>query len=824
MACQEYTVLYTHQKTKKSKVWQDGILKSTVGGNKAVLCDVKGQVLDSIFVKFQVKSGDDLESERYLITVEAEKKSGIDGDNSLPKNTEVPMLTTNNLRTRASSLHVPVGLKRKSTGFQGPRHVEKKMATVKESVATASPKCPESSFPSQFYVSSPLFSAAYQKKEEANLLPVFKGDALMSSSNIESITSVSFMPYTDDHKVVQNVSYSTGSADTQHLKPESYLENGLFNLNYKAINSVAVSQNIRSKGQIIELLKSKTPLFSMEQKHSISPECEHTTTSNNLPLTTSQFPADSLPLSEPSRSTDFLIQQKMSPEFGSVNSTKKESTEHIQGVQSTAKNVQTKSRWDAYLPSHVPEEPPDLSDTGHNDKNISDLQPVIKDLKEVGDDNRNQYDGDTKIPQIPSSLGISSSSISETFVTKQPHSSIVIESSTNIGNKSGVVSLEAFDANLSKSNECPMADNLEAFCYQSQNELCSVISSENFSDRELGNPAKQFIQVNFDVLDIQDFSDTEDGECHADSALSQQLVGLKAEREVSVEKISKEKTCITKGKDNMQSAFLQGSNMNCTCDKMFEDAKKSVAKCNFLSEYSETAFVDDTVRANAIAAQNSNTHTDLDYTGRNLVKGNDVGCGMNKKCPTQTSHLQTEVISYVHPHSNIFFMDKNNKGIESGRNNSQLPSVHICDDMALVSPLLAVEESNSSDGFPQHIANKHDAAPESSYDRPSAHTLDCETFSDGTQMCKKELEDLIGPPETFNGFTKENEKNSSASSLPKLTNGFSLLRSLTEHSTALESLQMIEESPGLSYQRGTLDSETHIQRRTQRLLAFIFRL
>uniref|UniRef100_A0A8D2L1M0 5'-3' DNA helicase ZGRF1-like N-terminal domain-containing protein n=1 Tax=Varanus komodoensis TaxID=61221 RepID=A0A8D2L1M0_VARKO len=34
MACQEFTVLYTHQKTKKSKVWQDGILKSTVGGNK----------------------------------------------------------------------------------------------------------------------------------------------------------------------------------------------------------------------------------------------------------------------------------------------------------------------------------------------------------------------------------------------------------------------------------------------------------------------------------------------------------------------------------------------------------------------------------------------------------------------------------------------------------------------------------------------------------------------------------------------------------------------------------------------------------------------
>uniref|UniRef100_A0A8C3SS21 5'-3' DNA helicase ZGRF1-like N-terminal domain-containing protein n=1 Tax=Chelydra serpentina TaxID=8475 RepID=A0A8C3SS21_CHESE len=34
MACQEFTVLYTHQKTKKSKVWQDGVLKTSIEGNK----------------------------------------------------------------------------------------------------------------------------------------------------------------------------------------------------------------------------------------------------------------------------------------------------------------------------------------------------------------------------------------------------------------------------------------------------------------------------------------------------------------------------------------------------------------------------------------------------------------------------------------------------------------------------------------------------------------------------------------------------------------------------------------------------------------------
>lgn len=689
------------------------------------------------------------------------------------------------------------------------------MATLKEPVATASPKYPESSFPSQFYVSSPLFSIDYQKKEESNLLPGFKGDALMNT-----ITSVASTPYIDDHKVIHNVSYHTGSADTELLKPESHLANGLVNLNDHASYSMAVSQNIRSKGQIIELLKSKTALLNREQKP-ISPKSEHTTSPNNLPLIKSQF-CPGLTLSEPPRSPGFLIQRKMSPELGFVNSTKKEPIRHVQTVQSTAKNVQTKSRWDAYLPSYLPKEPPDLDNTEHN-KNTSDLQPVIEDLKEGGDVNRNQYNkDDTNIPQVPASLGISSSPISESSVTKQPHSSTVIESSSvNIDNNTDVLSvdsiqnsdcvmLDAFNANPSKSNKFPVADNLEAFCHHSQNERCSIRSSENSSDGELGDPAKQFIQVDFNVLDIQDFSDTDDGECRADSALPQRLC-LKAEREDSVEKIGEDKTCINEGKDNMQPALLQGNNVDCTlqsCDKMSEEAKEDVAKCNFLSEYSEAAFVDVMVEANAIGTQNSDTHTGLDYIGTDLLKVNDIDCGMNKY-HTRTSRLQTKAISYVHPHSNISFMDKNNKGVVAGKNNSQLPSVHICDDMAVVSPLLAAEKSKSSDGFPRYIANKHDAVPERSYDRPRAHPLDCETFSDETQMHRDELEDIMGAPEALNELTEENEKNFSASGLPKLTNDFSLLRSLTEHSTALESLQMIEESAGLSSQRGTLP-EKHI--------------
>ncbi|XP_026524406.1 protein ZGRF1 [Notechis scutatus] len=101
MAYQEFIVLYTHQKTKKSKVWQDGILKAAFGGNKANLFDDKGQLLDSIFIKFQIKPGDDFESERYLITVESENVSKTDYNQS--KNTEKGKLRSNSLKSLATS-------------------------------------------------------------------------------------------------------------------------------------------------------------------------------------------------------------------------------------------------------------------------------------------------------------------------------------------------------------------------------------------------------------------------------------------------------------------------------------------------------------------------------------------------------------------------------------------------------------------------------------------------------------------------------------------------------------------------------------------------
>ncbi|RDD41438.1 Protein ZGRF1, partial [Trichoplax sp. H2] len=67
-------VLYTHQKTKKAKTWQDGILKWKNTTNKAMLYDeTASSLLDSIFIKSEKLSCNmDLETDRYLILIDEE--------------------------------------------------------------------------------------------------------------------------------------------------------------------------------------------------------------------------------------------------------------------------------------------------------------------------------------------------------------------------------------------------------------------------------------------------------------------------------------------------------------------------------------------------------------------------------------------------------------------------------------------------------------------------------------------------------------------------------------------------------------------------------
>ncbi|XP_041252764.1 protein ZGRF1 [Onychostruthus taczanowskii] len=254
MASQEFTVLYTHQKMKKSKTWQDGILRVRTGRNQATLFDDKGQCLESIFIKSQVTPGDDFESERYLITVEAVRGSEKPSEEQ-PRKAETPAVNRNCAKPALPPpIHLPVGLKRKFTGFQGPRQVEKKIPAVEDEgkpAALPSSKECQGSFPSQFYISSPLFSTV--RKKDAGTNPSAgsqeegcrdNGREQMSVSSLLSAPCSDSWQETEEHNSHQLVG-----------KLESPLLPG----------HTGVSQHIRSTAQIIALLKAKPAQGHREQ-------------------------------------------------------------------------------------------------------------------------------------------------------------------------------------------------------------------------------------------------------------------------------------------------------------------------------------------------------------------------------------------------------------------------------------------------------------------------------------------------------------------------------------------------------------------------------
>uniref|UniRef100_A0A8B9TRV9 5'-3' DNA helicase ZGRF1 n=1 Tax=Anas platyrhynchos TaxID=8839 RepID=A0A8B9TRV9_ANAPL len=255
MSAQEFTVLYTHQKMKKSKTWQDGTLRMRPGGNK-----VKNSAL---MLCHSVNAGDNLESERYLITVEAVKVNEKPCEDQ-PRKAEIIEVNRNGVKPGIlPSRHLSVGLKRKFTGFQGPRQVEKKTPTMEdeENPATSftSKQC-QGIFPSKFCITSPLFSTIGEKNAETKLSTDFHDDELTNNNRDHGSFSLVSPQFLDTCNEIEK-----RSSHQSIVKPESPLITGHTKSYNQTTGRGAVSQNIRSTAQIIALLKSKTTQACREE-------------------------------------------------------------------------------------------------------------------------------------------------------------------------------------------------------------------------------------------------------------------------------------------------------------------------------------------------------------------------------------------------------------------------------------------------------------------------------------------------------------------------------------------------------------------------------
>ncbi|XP_048669707.1 protein ZGRF1 isoform X7 [Marmota marmota marmota] len=333
MENQEFIVLYTHQKMKKSKVWQDGILKITHLGNKAILYDDKGVCLENLFLKcLEVKPGDDLESERYLITVEEVKVSG---SKTIKQNIikEAPESDSRKFIFSGRSLGCqPAGLKRKFPGFKAPRQVPAKMIVTEngESAASLESKEPGHTFSSPFNSIPSLFSTV--GKKDISTIPrdleniVTYENRERNSMPLSSVVSTSSFMINPEMLGEKNYFCSPISTGSQHS--DSSLNNEPLRRDNLASHYLRVSQNIRSKAQILALLKSK---------------------STNMHKDLNSEMTRHLPQVQPQGSLNIPVNPKclIQPEACA----EMKSTENLYDQHQSENTMRNKSRWAMYLSS-----------------------------------------------------------------------------------------------------------------------------------------------------------------------------------------------------------------------------------------------------------------------------------------------------------------------------------------------------------------------------------------------------------------------------------------------------------------------------------------
>lgn len=702
-----------------------------------------------------------------------------------------------------------------------PRQMPKRIIVEdSSSVVSPTPKDLQSAFPSQFYNSCPLFSVPGKKEEAICRLPTNED---VSMKETETVPAGASIPCADEYKVVQREAPSPNSPDDTCLKPEFQVDDGRSISCCQGSTDKAVSQNVRSKDQILALLIKEHKDFS-------APPMKNATSVKNLALQSVRLDShqEGLSFYEPSRTIDSSFRQKTEYLLGSTNNTIQKNTEYGQLLYSSERNVQTKSRWDAYLPSCVADESSNVDDA---EKNVSDLQPVLKDLKENAV--VNQYSKNQRIiPQV-SSLEISVSPISKGSVKNQQHSFISTES---IKDRSDTEVTPSFDCSnyleyisasktledeLSKaSSKHMMHDELAKSGNESQNVSYPTGSSQCFSNGsicgDLSDPNKQLMEVNFNLLETVDFSDTEDEELLVNNMVSQGSKSFEEDSEmpleVSVEKNHRAKICSIGKKGTVQPAlqqdkdvsYISGSQTLQLCDEFHEKpgkVKESGPVLPFVkkarpSEASAAAEKRDT---SAAVIQNVCAHRSVCIC-TDLLREDDVSCKV-----TQTMDLaKMSMIPHVFPASSICFVDKNNeKDMEIQENNAPPSSRDTCGSMKSINLSLAF--TSNSDGVSQYVPQDHYFAPAENHKldfRSTKDSLNSQT-SDEFQMSKNELADSINT--RFLNKSDDNKKDNfvcvkpsvNSLNLASLTNGFRLLNSLTEHSTALEGLQTIEENTGI---------------------------
>uniref|UniRef100_A0A8C3J431 5'-3' DNA helicase ZGRF1-like N-terminal domain-containing protein n=1 Tax=Calidris pygmaea TaxID=425635 RepID=A0A8C3J431_9CHAR len=834
MASQEFTVLYTHQKMKKSKTWQDGILKIRTGGNKATLFDDKGQCLESIFIKSQVNAGDSLESERYLITVEAVNVNEKSVEDQ-PKKAETLAVDRNGVKPGVlTPRHLSVGLKRKFTGFQGPRQVEKKISTMEDGEnPTVLPLSEQrqGTLPSNFYISSPLFSAICKKDANPNLSTDFHEDAHADNDTEPmSLSSLLSAPFLDrcEETEKQNPDRST-------VKPESSLIAGHTTSCSQAAGHRAASHSIRSTAQILALLKSKPTQGCRGQTTSEVTEC------------LSRFQASENSGSLHNQNSTIL------PAFS--GNPAKRLNQNMQHLPFAKVTVNGKKEWNAELLLHSAEQPCDKEVTGQRcGKKANSLS---QDLKDPYNTNSCFLPESTLSRTSDSQFLPSTGDVlcSASPITLEKHLSRYRENSVSLKENSPVKLQSEFE--LRQSSE-GVPDDPELSRDVTLTEIEIVKEELSIHGKECG-PDEQVMKVNFNLMEAFDFNDTDNEDlCERDmnkltegDVLSQSPYCLKGEGVAQNAALRPHSCCelVTHSKNKeVKCSTFDGENDGNHSTKGIPSqlSDNSVADTGRIAEDSanqtgiEVELLGDRhnvkeINESRLSTEATNNKKDPDgcaahtINGTSWIKSNLLPGDTNvNECHPETSMFEkTESISCISTSRKISAMGKRTKEDVTQLECIKSPDSNLehfwgtkCDDIKPSSPLLALsQKSDPSSGSFQYIAEDHkkvfgiSSEEDALTSRSFVYPLGKDNSSpEETAIGETEFENvgtINAFPEACKGerigmdCLKGMAMAENSSDLPDLVNNIALLRALTQHSTALESLQKMEENNSILYEAET---------------------
>ncbi|XP_072666496.1 5'-3' DNA helicase ZGRF1 isoform X6 [Canis lupus baileyi] len=863
MESQEFIVLYTHQKMKKSKVWQDGILKITHLGNKAVLYDDKGECLESIFLKcLEVKPGDDLEGDRYLITVEEVKVAG-----SIAIKPDVIKETSElNPRKFISSGRSlgcqPAGLKRKFTGFQGPRQVPRKMVITENDESAASPeaKKPGPIFFSPFYNTPPLFSTA-GKKDTNNMPPDPENSVIYKNREKNGLyysSVVSTPSFKNNPEMLCEENYFCSPVYSVNKHSDSLLSNEAIKKDGLTSHCLGVSENIRSKAQILALLKSKSTSMGKELDSGIT---EH-------------FPQIQLQESVNIPSTPKCIIEQ--DKCGEVKS-----TDNLYYQHQSENTMSYKSRWAMYLSSQsspVRSSTEDGNNIERKPKTQGDnVNLNLKDLvqkriqffetcaekgknynedKPVGD-NDQSCDQEVKL-EIPSfcksnSLPFTCSSVENDGLLSesdiQKNNKIPVSQDDQMCLKGSILIRE----NAQKINICgtpekydqpmsslPESEHLQIESSTSNNsrisdDFTNMLSKSNTDNENLNsipepmsNVTQPLVEVTFNLNNFET-SDSEE-ESQENNKISQDSEGWVKETLVNDGSSSVQKRCenisckkvgsehlshLTSMEDKPTETFPKETLLSQFCDKAcigFDTGPWKTGNRKEIEEYNDTLssfdssleWTDDVYVDNNEDANKSIQKVRINYDVASLLS-KSKGISSNLHIP------QLNIATNQIPKNSLFSeqsglkpfimgnkLDKNDEQVLLSTSSSDISIQQLNVNQNHSEEPVALGKSNTqvSNSLLYPLGEKHPISKETEACIPESEDLGRIRSLDHDHI---EVEPAGESKQHWNSPRNPSE-------LSGLINNISLLKSLSEHSTALEGLEILKKKNTTFKQQGTLQT------------------